>query len=286
MKKCLFLCLMAVMFVSGCKTTQVTEPEPELKLKITDFSLDEALARNLSNAELCEVFSNQFKVRIAEGRFHAVLDILPVCVLKVSVDDSYKVVGGLFHALLRQRKFDDLERLTDYVQNMFPNRAGLQELCVVAEIDYLTETVRLDKAVTMLVTQARELSDQNMLNIVRRLLSLAKGKRDLVLMEQVCEFVVSKTRGRPMSLDAVAVQWVMLARSQKKLDLAPSRLSRLLAARAKSSSVARAYTRVGSYILMGSDKKILQQMMLVGRSLSSKLSAKNDRLEICPQGQN
>ena len=276
MKKCLLLCLLTVILFSGCKTTEVKTPE----VNITGFSLDEALARDLSDEQVYEVFKNQFNIRIAGGRFHAVLDILPVCVQRLSIDDSYKIVSVLFSELLKQKKFDDLERLADYIQNMFPNRVGLQELCVAAEIHYLVDVANLDKAVSMLIAQSMDLSDQNMRNIVRRLLSKAQTKRDLELMNRICEFVVSKTHGRPMTLDTVAITWVMLAKSQNKVDLTASRLSSLLAARAEPVSVARAYTLISSDIFMLSDDKVMAQMMQVGRSLMSVLSDKTKRRDV------
>ncbi|MCK5850561.1 MAG: hypothetical protein KAH23_06560, partial [Kiritimatiellae bacterium] len=72
--------------------------------------------------------------------------------------------------------------------------------------------------------------------------------------------------------------WVMLA--SEETDQAPSRLSRLLAAGAKPLSVARAYTRVGSRILIGSDKELFSQMMQVGQSLLSMISDKDKRLDV------
>lgn len=277
MKTRMFLLLPAlVLFVSGCQTAQIPVPPPRL----TELPLDEALARNLTPTEMQAVFSNQFATRNADGRLHAALDIMPMCVDRMSPDASYATLGAFLSQLLRARQYDDLLRTIDYVRNMFPNRVGLQELCTVNEIDHLVATRNFEKAVTLLMNQAGELSDANMAAVAGRLLAQGRAKTDTQSLEQLCEFVITKTLGKQRTLDTVAARWVALAQKQGKLELVPVRLSRLLAAGATSSVVARSYTSAGNDILQKSDKAMLQQMMQIGQSLSSNTRNKDDRIDI------
>ncbi|MFC1462039.1 hypothetical protein ACFLQU_00395 [Verrucomicrobiota bacterium] len=275
MRVCTLLLLAVVALLSGCQTGEVAPPP-----KLTDIPLDEVLERDLSQVELQQVFANQFKVRNAEGRLHAALDILPICVDRLSADAAYKTVGSFLAQLLRARQYDDLQRTVDYVRNMFPNRAGLQELCTTTEIEYLQATRRFDKAVTLLTTESRELSDANMARVTRRLLARSRSKANLVASERLCEFVISKSQGKRRTLDAVAGRWVSLAQKQGKFDQIPLRLSRLLAAGAAPSVVSRAYTSAGNAVLQKSDKAMLRQMMQIGQSLSSRLRNRDDRNDI------
>jgi len=275
MKAGMLLLLAIVVFVCGCQTGQVAPPP-----KLIDLPLHEALGHDLSQAELQQVFAYQFRARNAEGRLHAVLDILPVCVDKMSADTAYETIATFLAQLLRARQYDDLQRTIDYLRNMFPNHTGLQELCTVTEIQYLQATGRFDKAVTLLTTESRELSDANMARVTGRLLARGASKAALPAAERLCDFVVSKTQGKRRTLDAAAAKWVWLAQKQGKLDLVPVRLARLVAEGATPEVVARAYTGAGNAVLQKSDKALLRQMMQIGQSLTSKLRDKNDRTDI------
>ena len=280
MRICTLLLSAVALLVVGCRTGQPVPPAPPPPPKLTDLPLDEALRKDLPQAELQQVFAHQLKVRQADGRLYAALDILPICVEMSSPDASYATVRGFLTQLLRTRQYDDLHRTLDYVRNMFPTRVGLQELATITEIEYLANVRQLDKAVTLLTTESRELSDANMAHVTGRLLAKARTKAGVPELERLCEFVIDKTRGRRRTLDAVAPRWVQMAQRQGKLELVPVRLSRLLAVGTDARVVARAYTAAGNGILQKLDKAMLQQMMQVGRSLSSQLRDKDDRTDV------
>lgn len=275
MKAGMLLLLSVAVLICGCQTGQVA-PAP----KLTDLPLDEALQRDLSQAELQRVFVHQLKVRNVDGRLHAALDILPKCVEMLSVDASYSAIAGFLTQLLKGRQYDDLQRTIDYLRNMFPNHAGLQELCTTTEIEYLLATARFDKAVTLLTTESRELSDANLARVTGRLLAKGRSKANLAAMERLCEFAVSRIQGKRRTLDAVAARWVSLAQKQNKMDVVPLRLSRLMAAGATPAVVARSYTTAGNRVLQRSDKAVLKQMMQIGQSLSSRLRNRDDRVDV------
>ena len=113
---------------------------------------------------------------LRDGRLHAALDILPKCVAKLSVDTSYSTIAAFLAQLLKGRQYDDLQRTVDYLRNMFPNHAGLQELCTTMEIEYLLATARFDKAVTLLTTESSELSDANLARVTGWLLAKGRSK--------------------------------------------------------------------------------------------------------------
>ena len=272
MKRSLALLIAGVVAVTGCKTTEV-ESEPD----ITELPLHEALEREISDGEFIKVVKRQFAVRTDEGRFYSALDMLPLCVERLSSDQSYSLFSDFLGYLSAGKRYDDLARFIDYVRNMFPNSAGLQELGTSYEIIYLADMGRYDKATTVLITECWELSDANLAMVTGCLGRSADKASKYSLIDRIGEFIVTKTHGKNMALKAIARMWVKSAADQQKFDEAATRIDRLLATPVDVKTVARAYVSIGRDVISSDGHEPVNHMIKTGRSLLTKLRSKSDR---------
>ena len=216
----------------------------------------------------------------ADGRFQHVLDTwLPMVRDGTDAKTVPKVLEAMLRSLLRSAALDQVDMLTQCIEEVLPATPVLRSLIAVTR----TESLRARKDWEKLDRHIRQAADSLADGDFERCLRIASrsgAKEDPARLDRLYAFVIEKQDSKTNSVVFASRQWVQSAVARKDDGALLDRLDTALGKGVKSKHLLYALRNGAYHVLQSGNAKNKERLLAIAERMDSALEADREKAHI------
>ncbi|MDA0990875.1 MAG: hypothetical protein O3A51_09005, partial [Verrucomicrobia bacterium] len=247
----------------------------------------EQWARQVNRSELAtplrlQLFAWQLESQLAMDQADQAVAVVPALLESLVDSDIARLLAYLAQSQQNAGVGDRLVPVLSAFQVQAPDRAGVQQAVILAELELLTGQSAWDQIETKFREAMASAADADLGRSLERLTARLIEAQQWDLLASVVDAALEETTDKPMTQQVAANHWVRLGHAMRNPTAVASRLNTLLDRDFDAAFVTTLYRSQFYYLLQQEDADINAMVVQIGERLDGLLKDETVRQGLRP----